>query len=233
MELQTNPAPPRRSRRKRGLQLNKLTTALIAAVLLIGIGLGIFALCREPNDSLWDPVSQRQITRVLEANQDLPEDTELFIDSAVSLVGKVSYFWGGKSKAAGWDPKWGEMTEVTSEGSSTTGTERPFGLDCSGYVTWCTIQLGYDWEQAISIMGNGTVNQWKKSTEIPWEELRPGDLAFQHEPGDPEGNHVGICIGFDRKGEPLFAHCAAGENNVVVTHADGVFVYARRPALFQ
>ena len=120
-----------------------------------------------------------------------------------------------------------------TKGSSSSGTKRPFGLDCSGFVTWCFIQTGYDWQQAVDLVGNGTMNQWDRSQEIPWEELRPGDFAFQHEPGDPEGNHIGICIGFDGRGEPLFVHCAAGENNVVVTHADDVFIYARRPNVLQ
>ena len=230
MELQTSTARHRRQQKPQLSRKTVLTISVIAAILVI---LGIVFLCTNADDSLWDPVSDRQIERALEANGALPEQTQTVIDSAISLVGKVHYFWGGKSQSVGWDERWGELTEVTSDGSSTTGTERPFGLDCSGYVTWCFIQTGYDWEQAISLVGNGTMNQWKYSSEIPWEDLQPGDFVFQHEPGDPEGNHVGICIGFDRKGEPLFAHCAAGENNVVVTHADDVFIYARRPNVLQ
>ena len=36
----------------------------------------------------------------------------------------------------GWDSRWGMPMKVTAEGSSTTGTVRPFGLDCSGMVDW-------------------------------------------------------------------------------------------------
>ena len=55
---------------------------------------------------------------------------------ALALVDKVDYFWGGKSLVLGWDDRWGELTEVTAEGSDTTGTEQPYGLDCSGFVDW-------------------------------------------------------------------------------------------------
>lgn len=46
------------------------------------------------------------------------------------------------------------------------------------------------------------------------------------------GNHVGVCIGFNEKGKPVFAHCALGFDNVVVTPAGDVFRYARRPGFF-
>jgi hypothetical protein len=51
-------------------------------------------------------------------------------------VGKVNYFWGGKSLVLGWDSRWGTSMKVTAAGSSTTGTYRPYGLDCSGFVDW-------------------------------------------------------------------------------------------------
>ena len=57
------------------------------------------------------------------------------ITTALSLVGKVPYFWGGKS-APGWNDAWNTPRLVTSAGSPTTGTIRPFGLDCSGFTTW-------------------------------------------------------------------------------------------------
>ena len=52
--------------------------------------------------------------------------------AACSLVGKVNYFWGGKSSAIGWDNEWGKLKTVSAEGNKTTGTKRPVGLNCSG-----------------------------------------------------------------------------------------------------
>lgn len=71
--------------------------------------------------------------------RDLPEglspEREAVVRTACSLVGKVNYFWGGKSLVIGWDARWGELRQVTAAGSSTTGTYRPYGMDCSGCAT--------------------------------------------------------------------------------------------------
>lgn len=67
--------------------------------------------------------------------EDLSPEREAVVRTACSLVGKVNYFWGGKSLVIGWDVRWGELRQVTAAGSSTTGTYRPYGLDCSGCAT--------------------------------------------------------------------------------------------------
>ena len=67
--------------------------------------------------------------------ESLSEERKTVVKKACSLVGKLTYFWGGKSAAIGWDPEWGKMKLVTAEGSRSTGCMRPFGLDCSGFVT--------------------------------------------------------------------------------------------------
>jgi len=66
---------------------------------------------------------------------DLSKERRAVVEQALSLVGKVNYFWGGKSLAFGWDDRWGQLAKVTADGSSTTGTYRPYGLDCSGCAT--------------------------------------------------------------------------------------------------
>ena len=66
---------------------------------------------------------------------DLSPERKTVVQNALTLYGKVSYFWGGKSLVIGWDSRWGELRQVTAAGSSTTGTYRPYGLDCSGCAT--------------------------------------------------------------------------------------------------
>ena len=44
-----------------------------------------------------------------------------------------------------------------------------------------------------------------------------------------DGNHVGICVGFLKNGEPLIAHCSATQNKVVVSTCGSEFKYFRRP----
>lgn len=182
----------------------------------------------------WVKLTSEQTESVANAtasDASTPLNVKTVVSSCLSLVGKVNYFWGGKSTARGWDDNWGTMRTVAHSGSETTGETRPFGLDCSGFVTWAFIQLGLGEEQTKDAIGEGTWNQWHKSVPIEWSELKPGDFAFQNEyPGATE-NHIGICIG-RYNNEPVFVHCCYSENNVVVTMASDILRFARRPSIF-
>ena len=140
------------------------------------------------------------------------------VKKACSLVGKLTYFWGGKSSAIGWDSEWGKMKLVTSEGSRSTGCMRPFGLDCSGFVTWTFHNAGFS-ESAI---GHGASTQASKGTRISWSSAQPGDLAVYD-----DKSHIGIIGGRDSSGNILVIHCSSGANNVVIT--TGGFGFAVRP----
>lgn len=155
-------------------------------------------------------------------------DGELFATVAKSLEGRVNYFWGGKSSAIGWDSRWGTSMEVTAPGSSTTGTYRSFGLDCSGFVTWVFYNMGLP----IETIGHGTTAQWNHATSIPESIAQPGDFAILAVPYSRKVNHIGIVVGRDDEGNILVVHCTAGANNVVITTADETgFMHFRRPAV--
>lgn len=156
--------------------------------------------------------------------EDLPPEREAVTRTACSLVGKVNYFWGGKSLVIGWDTRWGEVRQVTAAGSSTTGTYRPYGLDCSGFVDW----VFYNATGGSYIIGHGggATAQHSYCTDIPWADAQPGDLVFY-----PDNSHVGIIGGRDANGELLVIHCASGYNNVVVTGASG-FASIGRPVYY-
>ena len=53
---------------------------------------------------------------------DVSEERVNVISAAYSLVGKVGYFWGGKSTTIGEDPSWGTAAQVSADGSKSTGT---------------------------------------------------------------------------------------------------------------
>ena len=153
--------------------------------------------------------------------EDLSPEREAVVRTACSLVGKVNYFWGGKSLVIGWDVRWGELRQVTAAGNSTTGTYRPYGTDCSGFVDWVFYNAtsgGY-----IIGHGGGATMQHSYCTDISWADAQPGDLVFY-----PDNPHVGIVGGRDANGELLIIHCASGANNVVVTGVSG-FTAAARP----
>ena len=145
---------------------------------------------------------------------DLSEERKQVVLTAYQLLGKVNYFWGGKSLIIGWDSRWGMPMKVTAEGSSTTGTVRPFGLDCSGMVDW--VFYNQSGGQYVIGHGGGATAQHSYCAPIAWGDAQPGDLVFY--PGD---SHVGIVCGFDSGGNIMVIHCASGANNVVVTGKSG------------
>ena len=156
--------------------------------------------------------------------EDLSPEREAVVRTACSLVGKVNYFWGGKSLVIGWDARWGELRQVTAAGSSTTGTYRPYGLDCSGFVDW----VFYNQSGGSYVIGHGggATMQHSYCVDISWADAQPGDLVFY-----PDNSHVGIVGGRDANGELLIIHCASGYNNVVITGKEG-FTSVGRPQYY-
>ena len=156
--------------------------------------------------------------------EDLSPEREAVVRTACSLVGKVNYFWGGKSLVIGWDARWGELRQVTAAGNSTTGTYRPYGLDCSGFVDW----VFYNQSGGNYVVGHGggATMQHSYCTDISWADAQPGDLVFY-----PDNSHVGIVGGRDANAELLIIHCASGYNNVVITGKEG-FTSISRPRYY-
>lgn len=168
-------------------------------------------------------LTEEQIRDMIAAMpEDISPERRAVVQKAYSLLGKVNYFWGGKSRVIGWDSRWGTPTRVTAPGSRTTGTIRPFGLDCSGFVDWV-------FNNALNYVighGGGAASQHDYCKPISWSESLPGDLVFY--PGD---SHVGIFVGKDAAGDPLIIHCASSQNNVVLTGLQG-FTSIGRPDCF-
>ena len=127
---------------------------------------------------------------------------------------KVNYFLGGYSRVFGWDPRWGTLQKVWAEGSPSTGTYRPYGLDCCGFVDWVFYNASHG-EYAVGY-GEGVQAQHGYCAPVSWDEAQPGDLVFY-----PEDSHVGIVGGWDESGNVQIIHCASGHNNVVITGKAG------------
>ena len=157
--------------------------------------------------------------------EDVSEARRQVVETASQLIGQVHYFWGGKSLVLGWDARWGTPTRVWAAGSPSTGTIRPYGLDCSGFVDW----VFYNVSGGTYVIGHGggASAQHSYCTTIPWSEAQPGDLVFY--PGD---SHVGIVAGFDEAGNVMIIHCASGtQNGVYLTYRQG-FSTAAKPRIF-
>ena len=166
-------------------------------------------------------ITDADVRSIIEGLPDsLPQKRKDVVKNAGSLVGKVNYFWGGKSSAIGWDSAWGTMRRVTAEGSPSSGTLRAYGLDCSGFVTWAFNNSGMGYA-----VGHGTYGQREASVQVSETTVQAGDLAFL-----PSYSHVGIVAGKDTDGNILVIHCSSSANNVVVSTAQSVgFTVFRRP----
>lgn len=200
----------------------------VVLFLLLALPVIAVAAALSPAGVLADSHTMEPTSEAMEVWERLPDDLSMerrmVVTYALALVGKVDYFWGGKSLVLGWDDRWGELTEVTAEGSATTGTEQPYGLDCSGFVDWAFYNASGG--RCIIGQGGGAAEQHANCVDIEWDEVQPGDLLFY-----PEDEHVGIAAGRDWLGRLLVVHCASSTGGVAISHRTG-FKTAARPVWY-
>ena len=201
----------------------------VVLFLLLALPVVAIAVALSPAGILADSHTMEPTGEAMEVWERLPDDLSMerrmVVTYALALVDKVDYFWGGKSLVLGWDERWGELTEVTAEGSDSTGTEQPYGLDCSGFVDWAFYNASGG-EYVIG-QGGGAMEQHANCVDIEWDEVQPGDLLFY-----PEDEHVGIAAGRDWLGRLLVVHCASGTGGVAISHRTG-FETAARPVWYE
>lgn len=158
------------------------------------------------NNSTVTTLSPQEIKALIDH---LPADTSelrknIVIQSA-DAVGKIPYYWGGTASVAGYDGnEFGKMIAPDEKGRNRKG------LDCSHFVDWVY------WTVMGNNLGNtNTAGQIKMCRKIDINELLAGDLAFLM---DKNGRttHVGIYAGINEKGERVWIHENANDNNVAV-----------------
>ena len=150
-------------------------------------------------------ITSADVLAVLQALPNgLSAERRAAVEKVLSLVGKVNYFWGGKSYVIGWDSRWGTLQKVTSPGDTSSGTYRPFGLDCSGFLDWALRNAG--------LPSDGHWYIGRNLTAVSQADAKPGDFALY-----PDASHIGLIVGRNAAGKLLVCHCASGQNNVVVT----------------
>ena len=197
----------------------------VVLFLLLALPVIAVAAALSPAGVVADSHTMEPTGEAMEVWERLPDDLSMerrmVVTYALALVDKVDYFWGGKSLVLGWDDRWGELTEVTAEGSDSTGTEQPYGLDCSDFVDWAFYNASGG-EYVIG-QGGGAMEQHANCVDMEWDEVQPGDLLFY-----PEDEHAGIAAGRDWLGRLLVVHCAAGTDGVAISYRTG-FETAAKP----
>ena len=94
---------------------NSTLTELLAELGVIGDLLGDLSISQENVADL--------LSRLPE---DISPERRAVVETACKLVGKVTYFWGGKSRVIGWDSRWGTLQKVWASRSE----ERRVGKEC-------------------------------------------------------------------------------------------------------
>lgn len=172
----------------------------------------------ENGDSV--PLTDTEIINFLKM-QNCSATRKDIVETGLSLVGKVPYFWGGKSDA-GWNSLWNTPKLVTSAGSTTTGTIRPYGLDCSGFTNWT-------YKTAIGkTISSGSYGQWEDTYSVTADELLPGDLGFLANENGNGWSHVLMFAGYGTNGERMWVHSTGGEGVVLNTPSYESSLHLRR-----
>lgn len=181
-----------------------------------GVRLGHLVNGKGLKESVFLNIRQDMITEeivqyvdaLLKENMD--EARKALIQTAVQLIGKVPYEWGGKARKAGYDTAWWSLNGI--------GIQK--GLDCSGFVQWCFLTAGFD--KSICKMLISTEEILKNTSPVSEEELRPGDMGLINH-GDTL-NHVGIYLG-----EGYWIHCSSKAETVIIEKTDMFRVFREMP----
>lgn len=155
----------------------------------------------------------RAYAMISEGLSESSKERMLVVKTALSLLGKVPYEWGGKPAKAGYDQSW-----WTFNGNS--GQQK--GLDCSGFVQWVFMTAGYSRDFTDGLISTSRIRQNPYLQEITEDELQPGDIGLKNNT-DSDINHTGIYLG-----NGLWVYCSSGVGTVVTSTFP--FNYFRRVA---
>lgn len=163
-----------------------------------------------------NPLSQSETEYYLSL---LPVDTSLerrrLIRYALSSVGKVPYYWGGKPSAPDYDGNhFGSLAAADEKGRTMKG------LDCSGWISWVywsALGKRLPAESTDGLAGCGTA--------VAREDLKPGDIIVRL--GD-EG-HVVMFLAWESEDRMKVVHESSGSvNNVTVSTMQASWPYYRK-----
>ncbi len=150
-------------------------------------------------------LSEEEIQKILdEYDGDISAAREALIQCALDAVGKIPYYWGGKSLVPGLDDNnFGSTVSPDYKGRTKKG------LDCSGFVQWV-----YNTALGVKVSGS-TAGYCSNHNKISYSDLKPGDVGLIKEPG-ASSNHIGIYAGRNSDGQDMWIHCTGAPKNTVV-----------------
>ncbi|MCI8659446.1 MAG: C40 family peptidase [Lachnospiraceae bacterium] len=166
--------------------------------------------------SMRNPLTGYEIEEYMERLPDDISDTRRdIIRFALSSVGKVPYYWGGKPSAPNYSRNnFGTLITPDEKGRILRG------LDCSGWVNWVYwsvtgSRLPYESTSGLALCGS----------PISRDNLQPGDIIIR----TGESAHVIIFLEWTDDGRIRCIHESSGDvNNVTVAVRDANWPYYRK-----
>ena len=161
------------------------------------------------------PLSEEEISRYMSMlPENLSAERKNVIYYALSAVGKVPYYYGGKAAKQGLDGnQFGKTVGRDYKGRNKKG------LDCSGFVQWAY------WSGAENPLdfASSTKELVGKGNKIKRSELIPGDLVIQ-----PSGeSHVVMFLAWTEEGQMLAIHENSTAGTVSVDEVSANYPYYR------
>ena len=162
------------------------------------------------------PLTEEEISKYLSSlPDDISEARKAVIQFALSSVGKIPYYWGGKASAASYEKNgFGRVIEADYKGRVLRG------LDCSGWVQWV-------YWSAIGNRLNGassTATLIGEGEKIRRSELQPGDIIVRV----GADSHVVMFLQWAGNGNMIVIHENSGANNVSVSEVTANYPYYRK-----
>lgn len=162
------------------------------------------------------PLTEEEISKYLSSlPDDISDERKAVIKFALSSVGKIPYYWGGKASAASYEKNgFGRVIEADYKGRVLRG------LDCSGWVQWV-------YWSAIGNRLNGassTATLIGEGQKIKRSELQPGDIIVRV----GADSHVVMFLQWAGNGNMIVIHENSGANNVSVSEVTANYPYYRK-----
>jgi|GEM_PF-2380163 len=160
-------------------------------------------------------MTPEEIAAIVDTYGNLDATRTAICSDAMSFVGQIPYYWGGKAVAK----------EYAENGFNATVTpdykgRNKRGLDCSGFVQWIF------WRVTDVQIRASTSTITEGMQPISVTELQPGDLGLMALPGSAS-NHVGIFVGYNEQGQALWCHENSSAGNVSVNNTTCFRYYYR------
>lgn len=166
--------------------------------------------------SLSTPLSAAEIQDYMEQlPEDLSETRKEIVRFALSSVGHVPYYWGGKASHPGYEGNnFGMLVPSDDKGRILKG------LDCSGWISWVYWSV-----TGKQLQGSSTSGLILCGEKISRSELKPGDIIVR----TGANAHVVMFLSWSANGQMNVIHeSSASVNNVTIKTMDAAWPYYRR-----